>query len=181
MRRWEEAESNRTFPRLRLRNDRSKENAVPRCSIPSQNTGVQCPCGPSAQSGSPRVAPGSRSPVARTARWGCRSRRPRGGRPGVRATPGLALPSREMGQGGNVTRGPDGVEGAASGSPAHRGRGGSDSGRLRRAEIKAPLLPPSLPFSLVTFFFFFLPLPRLPSKVAAAAAAPEQPQSRTPP
>lgn len=59
---------------------------------------------------------------------------------------------------------PAGWGGTASGSRARRGRGGSDSGRLRRAEIKAPPLPPSLPFSLVTFFFFS---PSLPSTLPA--------------
>lgn len=61
-------------------------------------------------------------------------------------------------------------------SRTRRGRGGSDAGGQRRAEIKAPRLPPSHPFSLVTFFFFFFP-PSSPSKgTAAAAAAPEQPR-----
>lgn len=84
--------------------------------------------------------------------------------PDVQATPGAALAAR-VGREAHGPRDPTVCVCVWGGSrlPAHRGRGGSDSGSLRRAQIKAPLLPFSLPFSLVTFFFFF-PSLSLPAK-----------------
>lgn len=110
-----------------------------------------------------RQRPGPAAPVPAQS-GGLPPPRPRRGRPAAQRGAGDtgSGSSRPVRGGGRAPPPPDPTGCVCGGRPrlpAHRGRGGSDSGSLRRAQIKAPLLPFSLPFSLVTFFFFFPPSP----------------------